>query len=133
MKQAVIHIDEGKYAIGVQTLQKESDEPSAMAGYLSHSAIVTKQDGSFTLSVMFKGQKTITGFQVENQAGEFMEAVEMQVNEETDMRFEMFELDLLTAVMNVRVQYEVDHDGQKFKGDEALRLVFDEDSLDKLE
>jgi heme-binding NEAT domain protein len=132
MEQSTIHIDEGKYVIDVQTLQKEKDEPSAMANYLSQSAIVTNQDGSLTLTVMIEGHETITGFQVENEAGELKEAAEIQVNEETNRRFEMFELDSLTSILYVRVQYEVDHDGRIFKGDEALRLSLDKESLEKI-
>ncbi len=133
MDQKVINIEEGKYAIGVQTLQKDKDEPSAMANYLSQMAIVTKQDDFLTLSLLLQSQKTITGFQVENQTGELVEAIEKQVDEEMDRRFEMFQLDRFTSTLNVRVQYEVEHEGQNFKGDEALRLSFDEESLEKLD
>lgn len=133
MGKMEIKIEEGKYAIGVETLQKDTDEPSAMANYLSKMAIVTRQDDFLTLSLLLQSQKTIIGFQVENQAGELIEAIEQQVDDEMDRRFEMFELDHLTSIVNVRVQYEVDHEGQKFKGDEALRLQFNEESLEKLD
>ena len=133
MDQAVINIEEGKYAIGVQTLKKDENEASAMANYLSQKAIVTKQDEFFTLSLLLQSQTTITGFQIENEADEFVEATESQIDEETDRRFEMFELEHLPSILNVRVQYEVDHEGQKFKGDEALRLNFNEESLEKLD
>lgn len=132
MTQTVIEIEEGKYAIGVQTLQKNADEPSAMANYLSQTAIVTKQGDHLTLSLLLQGQKTITGFQVENQAGEFVEAIEKQVDEEMDRRFEMFEIDRLYSILNVRVQYELEHEGRNFKGDEELRLTFDKESLENL-
>lgn len=133
MESTVINIEEGKYAIGVQTLQTDTDEPSAMANYLSQTAIVTKQDGFLALSLLLQGQETITGFQVENQDGELVGAIERQVDEEADRRFEMFELDRLTTILNVRVQYEIVHDGQNFKGDEALRLSLDKESLEKLD
>lgn len=133
MVQSIINLDEGKYAIGVQTLQKDAEEPSAMANYLSQMAIVTNQDGALTLSLLLQEQKTITGFQVENQTGELVEAIERQVDEEADRRFEMFELEHLSTILNVRVQYEIEHDGQNFKGDEALRLAFDEASIEKLD
>src|SRR5699024_1460410 len=133
MEQKEIKLDEGKFAIGVETLQKDSDEPSAMANYLSKIAIVTRQDGVLRLSLLLQSQKTITGFQVEKQAGELVEAVEKKVDDEMDRRFEMFELEHLPSILNVRVQYEVDHEGQKFKGDETLRLHFNEESLEKLD
>ena len=71
MEKTGINIEEGKYAIGVGTLQKDTDEPSAMANYLSKIAIVTRQDDILRLSLLLQSQKTITGFQVENQAGEW--------------------------------------------------------------
>lgn len=132
MQQKEIKMEDGKYAIGVETLQKDADEPSAMANYLSKTAIVTKQDDILRLSLLLQSQKTITGFQVENQAGEWGEAIEQQIDNEMDRRFEMFALDFLPPILNVRVQYEVDHEGQKFKGDEMLRLSFAEESLEKL-
>lgn len=132
MGQTVINIEEGKYAIGVQTLKKDENEPSAMANYLSQKAIVSKQGEFFTLSLLLQSQKTITGFQVENQAGELVEAIEKQVDLEMDRRFEMFEIEHLPAILHARVQYEVEHEGRSFKGDEVLRLSFDEQSLEKL-
>src|SRR5690625_2397051 len=96
-KQSVIHVEEGRYVIHVRTLQEDKDEPSAMAGYLSESAIITNLNGSLSLTLMLKDHQTITGFQVENQ-----EAIEKQVNDETNMRYEMFELDRLPAYLPVR-------------------------------
>src|SRR5690625_6287211 len=125
-KQSVIHVEEGRYVIHVRTLQEDKDEPSAMAGYLSESAIITNLNGSLSLTLMLKDHQTITGFQVENQ-----EAIEKQVNDETNMRFEMFELDRLPAYLPVRVQYEVEYGGKEIKSDEALRLYFDEASLEE--
>lgn len=131
-KESFIKINEGKHFISVQTLKKETDEPSAMASYLAPSAIVTQQDGSLMLTLMLEDHKTTTGFQVETQAGALIEAIEQQVNEETNKRFEMFKLDRLPIILPVRVQYEVLHDGENIKGDEALRLIFDETSLEEI-
>lgn len=132
MEKAVITIEEGKYAIDVQTLKKDAHEPSAMANYLSQKAIVTKQDEFLTLSLLLQSQKTITGFQIENETGEFVEAIEQQIDEETERRFEMFHLSHLPTILNARVQYEIEHEGKSFKGDEILRLSFDGESLEKL-
>ncbi len=132
-KQSSIQIDEGKYVIEVQTLKKDADEASAMADYLSQSAIITNQDDKLYLTVMFMDHKTITGFQVKNESGEWIEAIDQQVNEETNNRFEMFELHQLTSPLSVRVQYEVMHGEQNFSGDEELRLAFDEESLENVE
>lgn len=133
MNQKTIQIKKGKYAIGVEALKKDADEPSAMANYLSKMAVVTNYDEYFTLSLLLQSQKTITGFQVENHAGEFIEASDRQIDEEMDRRFEMFELENLPANLNARVQYEIEHEGKSFKGDEILRLSFIEESLEKVD
>src|SRR5690625_7177499 len=95
-----------------------------MAGYLSESAIITNLNGSLSLTLMLKDHQTITGFQVENQ-----EAIEKQVNDETNMRCERFKLDRLPAYLPVRVQYEVEYAGKEIKGAEAHRLDCDEARL----
>lgn len=128
----MIQLDNGKYSISLRALKIDEDEPSAMANYLSQVAIVTKQDNFLTLSLLFQSEQTITGFQVKRQDGEFVEAIEKQINEEMERRSEAFELDILPVNLHVRVQYEVEHEGKSLKGDEALRLVFAEDSLEKL-
>lgn len=133
MTHAIIPVEEGKYGIRLQTLKKDADEPSAMANYLSQMAIVTKQDHLLTLSLLLQSQQTITGFQIENQTGEFEEAMDKQVDEEMDRRFEMFSLSELPAILHARVQYEVEHEGKVIKGDEVLRLSFSEESLEKVE
>lgn len=133
MTHAILPIEEGKYGISLQALKKDADEPSVMANYLSQMAIVTKQDDVLTLSLLLQSQQTITGFQIEDQAGAFVEAIEKQVDEELDRRFEMFVLAQLPAILHARVQYEVEHEGKSIKGDEVLRLSFVEESLEKVE
>lgn len=132
MSKALIHMKDGKYAIRLEALKKDADEASAMANYLSQMAVVTKQEDVVTLSLLLQSQQTITGLQVEGSSGELIEAVERQIDEEMDRRFEMFELAQLPTVLPVRVQYEVEHEGKSFKGDEMLRLSFDQDSLEKI-
>lgn len=132
-RPSVLNIEEGKYVIHVRTLKHGTNEPSAMADYLSESAIVTNQNGLVYLTLMFNDHKIITGFQVENELGEMVESIEEQVNEETNSRFEMFELERLTSPLHVRVQYEVEFQGNHMKGDEKLSLAFDEASLEKLD
>src|SRR5690625_4798455 len=124
-KQSVIHAEEGRYVIHVRTLQEDKEEPSAMAGYLSESAIITNLNGSLSMTLMLKDNHTITRLHAEDQ-----EAIEKQVNDETNMLYEMFELDRLPDYLPVRVQYEVEYGGKEIKGDEALRLYFDEASLE---
>lgn len=132
MEQKVIQIEEGKYAISLQALKKDENEISAMANYLSQMAVVTKEGKVFTLSLLLQSEKTITGLQVENEAGEFIEAIDRQVDHEMERRYEMFQLTCLPAILKARVQYEVEHEGKSFQGDELLRLSFDESSLEAL-
>lgn len=129
----MITLDNGKYAIQFQALKKDNDEPSVMADYLSQVAVVTKQDDFLALSLLFQSEQTITGFQIDRGDGEFVEAIEKHVDEEMERRSEAFALNTLHKHMPVRVQYEVAHEGKTFEGDEMLRLVFDEDSLKKVD
>lgn len=133
MDQTIINVEEGKYAIGLQAWKKDVDEPSAMANYLSQVAVVTKEQELFTLSLLLQSQQTITGFQIETDVGEFIEAIGKKVDEEMERRYEMFHLNHLPAILKARVQYEVEHEGKSFKGDEILRLSFIEDSLKELD
>src|SRR5699024_6941745 len=77
--------------------------------------------------------QVITGLQIENHEKIFTEAIAEQVNEEKNWRYEMFELNYLPSNLNVRVQYEVEHEGKSFKGDEVLRLYFDTDNVEKID
>lgn len=132
MSENTIQVEQGKYAIGLQTLKKDADEPSAMANYLSQMAVVTKEEDIFTLSLLLQSQETITGFQIEDENGTFVEAIEKQVDTGMDRRYEMFTITSLPKHLRARVQYEVEHEGKSFKGDEILRLSFIEDSLEPL-
>lgn len=133
MSENIIQIEQGKYAIGLQALKKDADESSAMANYLSKMAVITKHDDLFTLSLLLQSQETITGFQIEDENGSFVEAIEKQVDASMDRRYEMFEVNVLPEVLRVRVQYEVEHEGKSFKGDEVLRLAFNKESLERLD
>lgn len=129
----MITLDEGKYSIQFQAFKKDTDEASVMADYLSQVAVVTKQDDFLALSLLFQSEQTITGFQIDRGDGEFVEAIEKHVDKEMERRSEAFELITLGKEIPVRVQYEVAHEGKAFKGDEMFRLVFDEDSLEKVD
>lgn len=131
VKNAVIELDEGDFIIEVSTLKKDEDEPSAMAAYLGLATAVAKKDGIIHLTVRIADNEIIKGFQIENDAGELVEAIGQQVDEEGNQRAETFELSQLKTQLNVQVQYAVSHGGQVIKGDEALRLVFDKMSLTK--
>ena len=128
-----MNLKKGKYAIPLQALKKDEDAPSAMADYLSNFAVVTKKDDKLTLSIVLYNQQVITGLQIENHEKIFTEAIAEQVNEEKNWRYEMFELNYLPSKLKARVQYEVEHEGKSFKGDEVLRLSFDTDNVEKID
>ncbi|MEC2158882.1 NEAT domain-containing protein [Virgibacillus halodenitrificans] len=128
----IINVDEGTYAIKIQAMKKNEDEPSAMASFLSESAIIENQAGSLSLIITLLDAKTITGFQVKNQAGEEINAFDKRLNEEANTRDEVFKIDELTTSLGARVQYEAVYQGQKIQGDEELRLIFVEESLEKV-
>lgn len=132
MDHSIINIENGKYAISLQALKKGEDEPSVMADYLSQRAILSKQDETYTLSLLFQSEQIITGFQIESSEGQFVDAVERQVDEEMERRYEMFQVHAVPTTLNARVQYEVDHEGSKFKGNELFKIVFAEETLEKL-
>lgn len=127
-----IKLEDGKYAVRVQALKKEADEPSAMEPYLGEVAIVTVTAGKNYLTLMLREQDMITNFQLLH-GGHPIERRNSHVNEELNNRYEIFELEELQATVIARVQYELFHEGREIKGDEQLRLVLDEESVQDLE
>lgn len=133
MTVQLIQSDFKKFAIGVNPLKETKDEPSIMLQYLSQIAVITQADESMTLSVLLQSQDVITGLQVKNEAGEWVEAVDRQVNEEMNRRVEQFVLNEIPTTLAMRVQYEAKHEGGVFRGDEPLRLVFNPTTIQSLE
>lgn len=125
-------LQEGKYVIFVDAMKKDTDEESAMAPYLGETAIVSKIDEKLYITFMLMEQEIITNFQLSN-GDEFYEAIDKQVNEELNNRYEMFQIKELTDSIVARVQYEVTYEGRKIDGDEQLRLMFDLNSLKNVE
>src|SRR5699024_4757106 len=82
MEKDTVQMENGKYTIQLQALKKDTDEPSVMADYLSQVAIVTKHDDHVTMTLLFQSEKTITGFQVQEEDGELIEAIEKHVDPE---------------------------------------------------
>lgn len=129
MENNSITVDEGKFVVQVQALKQSEDEPSAMAPYISKNSIITNEQGNLFLTLMFTEQHIITGFQIKNNAGEFVSCVNAHIDTKTNARYENFTLDTLQPIHDARVQYKVDYDGSTFEGDETLRLSFDRDSV----
>lgn len=121
-----------KFAIDVQALKETSDEPSIMLQYLSQVAMVERVEEGVRLSLLLQSQDVITGFQVKDERGEWVAAVDAHINEEMNRRVELFALERLPETLHVRVQYEAPYEGGTFKGDEPLRLVFDASSIQPL-
>lgn len=128
-----LNIDDGVYKVNVQALKLDEDSISAMANYLGESVIIGKSENICSLTVLLLDHKTITGLQVKNSTGDEIFAVEKKINEEANNRQELFRISSLTNPLIIRVQYEAEFQGGTFNGDESLRLVFDEESLKKIE
>ena len=128
-----ISLTEGKYVITVSALKQSVDEPSAMAPYLGANCIVTATNDDIFITLTFNNHQVITGFQVEKNEKEFVPSIDRHVNMDENIRYEIFQLNQLQTIINARVQYKVEHEGQSFTGDEQLRLQFDHQSLKNLE
>jgi len=128
-----ITLDDGKFLVNVQAIQQHSNETSAMQPYLSHHAILTKEKENIFLTLMIQEQKVITGLQVIDENREAITSFERQVDEENGIRYEIFQLPQLFTLMSIQVQYEVEHKGDTFTGDEPLRLYFDPESVQNVE
>lgn len=129
MKYKKIPLDEGKYVIQVEALKIDKDEPSAMAPYLSNNSIVTKEAEKTFLTLMLLEEHIITKFQIQIEQDDFITCVNTHKDESSQTRYEIFQLNQLQTIHQARVQYEVEHEGQTFSGDEILRLSFDADSI----
>lgn len=121
----------GKYKIDFKVMHKNQDEASVMANYLATSAIITKETDLLTMTLMLLDHETVLGFQIEID-GEWVEAINFQVDDEVNRRYELYELTELREMMNARVQYEVEHEERMIKSDEEIRIKFDQNSLESV-
>lgn len=124
-------LTEGKYVIDLKTLRKDSDEMSVMGNYLAGSAIITKAADFLTVTLLILDNQTVLGFQLEGNNG-WEEADEHRIDDETNRRYELFDLVALTGIINARVQYEYPHEGRTIKADEEFRIAFDHDSIESV-
>lgn len=129
MESKRIELEEGKYVVQVQAIKKDEDEPSAMAPYLSNNSIITKEADKVFMTLMIVNEQVITGLQIKNEADEHVERVNVHQDDEANTRYEIFEFTQFQTLYEARVQYEIEHEGENFKGDEPLRLAFDENSI----
>lgn len=127
-----IQLEEGKYLVRMQALKKDEDEASAMGPYLGENAILTLQDGKTYITLMLMEQDVIKNFELLAEKA-VIPKIDSQINEELNSRYEMFELPELEKELLARVQYELEYEGREIKGDEQLRLLLEEDSIQNVE
>jgi|SRR5699024_884202 len=127
-----IQLTDGKYAVNVRALKSELEEASAMSPYLGEISIVTVVKGKYYLTFMLKEEHIIKQFQLIVD-GKLIDRFDGKKNEDLNNRYEMFELRELPKTIQARVKYELTHEGQEIKGDEELRLILDEDTVQDLE
>lgn len=133
MENEQITLDEGKYVVQVKAMKLDVDEPSAMAPYLSNNSIITNISGQYFLTLMILEEHIITGFQLKNNVNELKNCIERHRDETAKTRYEIFQLEEFRTIHEVQVQYEVDHEGKVFEGDEKLRLFFDANSIQNID
>lgn len=123
------NLEDGKYVIPVEAIKKDNDEPSAMAPFLDKNSLITKQSNFLFIALIIREEHVITGLQLKSEAGTWVEAKEKQTDQESNIRYEVFDIGTLHDVIEARVQYEVEQNGQTFSGDEKLRLKLDTTEL----
>jgi len=133
MENLTINLEQGKYIAQIQTLKKDEDESSAMAPYLSEHAIITHESDHYFITLMIQEEHVITGFQLIQKDRELNQAIDKQIDQETKVRYEIFQLANLQTIIHARVQYEIDHEGNIFKGDEELRLFIDSETIQNVD
>lgn len=133
MESTDIQLEEGKYVIQVAAIKKNNEESSAMAPYLSNNSIATNESGTTFVTLMLVQEHIITGLQIKNEHGNYIECINSHKDEEASTRYEIFQLSNLQTIHEARVQYEIEHEGRLIKGDEELRLFFDATSLQNVD
>jgi len=129
MENATINLEQGKYIAQIQTLKKDEDESSAMAPYLSEHVIITHESGHYFITLMIQEEQVVTGFQLIKKDGELNHAIDQQIDQDTKVRYEIFQLENFRTMIPAQVQYEIDHEGSTFKGDEKLRLYINQETI----
>lgn len=129
----LIELNNGKYVVKVDSLKKLERVASAMAPYLGETCIVTKEDEKVFITLVIKEQQVVTHLQLLTDNEKWIDAIDKQIDNATNSRYEIFELGELYGEITARVIYEINHNGRLFKGDEQFRLSFDETSIQNVE
>ncbi len=125
-------LTEGKYMVDLELLHKDSNQVSEIANYLAKRAVITKEKNLLTMTFLVLDNGSILGLQLEGN-NEWVEAAEYKVDDETNRRFELFELSGLSETISARVQYEYNYEGRIMKADEELKITLDQTNIEIVE
>ena len=125
-------LNEGKYMVDLELLHKDSNQVSEIANYLAKRAVITKEENILTMTLLVLDSGSILGLQLEGN-NEWVEAAEYKVDDETNRRYELFELSGLSEIISARAQYEYNYEGRIMKADEELKISLDETSIEIVE
>lgn len=122
-------LTKGKYMVDLELLHKDSNQVSEIANYLAKRAVITKEKNILTMTLLVLDNGSILGLQLEGN-NEWVEAAEYKVDDETNRRFELFELSRLSETISARAQYEYNYEGRIMKADEELKITLDQTSIE---
>ena len=120
----LLNLEDGNYTIDFEALHAEEDKVSGMARYIDKPASLSVTGDKSLLTLTINNDKTVTGFQVENN-GELNQEIAKKINKEANTREITFEIDNMASVVNAQVQYTAGG----HNGDQPLRLSFEKDSI----
>lgn len=133
MENKLIELQDGKYIVEVQAIKKDSSETSAMAPYLENNAIITKEAGQNFVTLVINEEEIVKGLQVKSGDRTFNDSINKQVNKDENIRYEIFHLEQIQTVLPARVQYKINHEGNIIEGDEELRLLINDETVQNVE
>ncbi|MCM3709052.1 NEAT domain-containing protein [Sporosarcina luteola] len=128
--EAPTAIKDGDYTIGFKVLHAtEEKESPGMARFIETPAALSVKDGKQVVTLTLTNNEQITEFQVE-QAGEFVDATVVSVDEEANNRVVSFEAADFAKIMNAKVTVFVA--SANHTGNHTIRLAFDQDSVEPI-
>jgi len=133
VENKLIELNDGKYVVEVQAIKKDSTETSAMAPYLANNAIITKEAGQNFVTLVINEEEVVKGLQVKSSDNTFKNSINNQVNQDENVRYEIFHLEQIQTILPARVQYKINYEGNIIEGDEELRLFINDDTIQNVE
>lgn len=125
-EKSAINLELGNYTIEFKAAKAEAAETSSMARYLDNPAKVSVRDDAIYVTLKINDHKTVTGFQVEGK-----EPVNVNVDEGNNLREVTYKLDKFYNLHEARVQYTVATPMGTHEGNQPLRLIFDQNSVEQ--